>query len=133
MFTLRVALNSNEQAIFNPEGELSLIGFAHPGLAFAGPHRDSESGLCYNNFRFYDPTGEYYVSPDPIGRLGGDNNYGYMPNLNTWVGPFGLAGCKNEIYYRTMNPDGFTHLQKTGRLRIFNSGIDEETKIMEVF
>ncbi|MEQ9944429.1 RHS repeat-associated core domain-containing protein [Pectobacterium aroidearum] len=76
----------------------------------------TESGLCYNRFRYYDPAGGCYVSPDPIGVLGSDNNYGYIPNPNTWVDPFGLAGCslnpkdihfmqssiKNQTGYRTV-------------------------------
>nr|WP_309544337.1 RHS repeat-associated core domain-containing protein [Pectobacterium odoriferum] len=41
-----------------------------PGLAFAGQYRDTESGLCYNRFRYYDPAGGCYVSPDPIGIAG---------------------------------------------------------------
>ncbi len=64
-----------------------------PGLAFAGQLRDSESGLCYNRFRYYDPAGGCYVSPDPIGVLGGENNYAYAPNPSTWIDPLGLAGC----------------------------------------
>ncbi|ATZ92553.1 hypothetical protein DYD83_00340 [Dickeya fangzhongdai] len=40
---------------------------ADPGLAFAGQYRDSESGLCYNRFRYYDSAGGCYASPDPIG------------------------------------------------------------------
>ncbi|MFP1860438.1 RHS repeat-associated core domain-containing protein, partial [Lonsdalea quercina] len=90
---------------------------ADPGLAFAGQLRDSESGLCYNRFRYYDPAGGGYISPDPIGVLGGESNYGYVQNPNTWVDPLGLADCKNEIYYRTMSPDDFAHLQQTGKLR----------------
>ncbi|MEQ9770670.1 RHS repeat-associated core domain-containing protein [Pectobacterium jejuense] len=43
---------------------------ADPGLAFAGQYRDTESGLCYNRFRYYDPNGGCYVSPDPIGIAG---------------------------------------------------------------
>nr|WP_080965273.1 RHS repeat-associated core domain-containing protein [Pectobacterium peruviense] len=49
--------------------------------------------LCYNRFRYYDPNGGCYVSPDPIGVLGGKNNYGYVHNPMDWVDPFGLAGC----------------------------------------
>ncbi|MCU1799160.1 hypothetical protein CUU45_18045 [Pectobacterium polaris] len=49
--------------------------------------------------------------------LGGENNYGYVPNPVGWIDPFGLAGCKNETYYRTMSLDDFSHLQKTGKLR----------------
>ena len=67
-----------------------------PGLAFAGQYRDSESGLCYNRFRYYDPDGGCYISPDPIGVLGGESNYGYVHNPVGWVDPFGLAGCSSK-------------------------------------
>nr|WP_317985390.1 RHS repeat-associated core domain-containing protein [Dickeya dadantii] len=62
-------------------------------MAFAGQLRDSESGLRYNRFRYYDPAGGCYVSPDPIGVLGGENNYAYAPNPITWIDPLGLAKC----------------------------------------
>ncbi|MCA6984713.1 RHS repeat-associated core domain-containing protein, partial [Pectobacterium brasiliense] len=42
---------------------------------------------------YYDPAGGCYVSPDPIGVLGGESNYGYVHNPVCWVDPFGLAGC----------------------------------------
>ncbi|MGL4749914.1 MAG: RHS repeat-associated core domain-containing protein, partial [Shewanella sp.] len=64
-----------------------------PGLAFAGQLRDDESGLCYNRFRYYDPQGACYISPDPIGILGGENNYGYVPNPVNWIDPLGLTPC----------------------------------------
>lgn len=93
---------------YNPQGELhwqpaktSLWGqrlsnhadIRDPGLAFAGQLRDDESGLCYNRFRYYDPQGACYISPDPVGVLGGENNYGYVPNPVNWVDPFGLSKC----------------------------------------
>ncbi|WP_236886807.1 RHS repeat domain-containing protein, partial [Dickeya chrysanthemi] len=104
--------NGTPQALFTPDGTLrwqaptaTLWGRRQteksespdPGLAFAGQLRDSESGLCYNRFRYYDPAGGCYVSPDPIGIAGGESNYGYVPNPNTWVDPFGLAGCENIL------------------------------------
>ncbi len=101
--------NGTPQALFTPDGSLrwqapkaTLWGQRQaeksespdPGLAFAGQLRDSESGLCYNRFRYYDPAGGCYVSPDPIGIAGGESNYGYVPNPNTWVDPFGLTSCE---------------------------------------
>ncbi|MDF2403340.1 type IV secretion protein Rhs [Aeromonas sp. 5HA1] len=101
--------NGELLGLYNPQGELhwqpakaSLWGLRlskhadirDPGLAFAGQLRDDESGLCYNRFRYYDPQGACYISPDPIGILGGENNYGYVPNPVNWIDPFGLAKCK---------------------------------------
>uniref|UniRef100_UPI00139B5881 RHS repeat-associated core domain-containing protein n=1 Tax=Aeromonas salmonicida TaxID=645 RepID=UPI00139B5881 len=100
--------NGELLGLYNPQGELhwqpakaSLWGHRlskhadnrDPGLAFAGQLRDDESGLCYNRFRYYDPQGACYISPDPIGILGGENNYGYVNNPLGWIDPLGLAGC----------------------------------------
>ncbi|GKV91646.1 hypothetical protein PEC301619_36280 [Pectobacterium carotovorum subsp. carotovorum] len=100
--------NGEPQALYRPDGTLrwqapkstlwgqrqgSTEDPADPGLAFAGQCRDTESGLCYNRFRYYDPAGGCYVSPDPIGIAGGESNYGYVHNPMCWVDPFGLAGC----------------------------------------
>uniref|UniRef100_UPI0023BA1F01 RHS repeat-associated core domain-containing protein n=1 Tax=Aeromonas salmonicida TaxID=645 RepID=UPI0023BA1F01 len=101
--------NGELLGLYNPQGELhwqptktSLWGQRlskhadnrDPGLAFAGQLRDDESGLCYNRFRYYDPQGACYISPDPIGILGGENNYGYVPNPVNWVDPLGLSSCE---------------------------------------
>ncbi len=49
----------------DPRGELDPE--AAPGLLYAGQWQDTESGLCYNRFRYYEPeTGMYLVS-DPLG------------------------------------------------------------------
>ncbi|MDG6896214.1 RHS repeat domain-containing protein [Volucribacter amazonae] len=53
-----------------------------PQLLFAGQYYDSESGLAYNRFRYYDPETACYLCPDPIGLLGGETPYGYVINLN---------------------------------------------------
>ncbi|MFP1724177.1 RHS repeat-associated core domain-containing protein, partial [Lonsdalea quercina] len=102
------APNGAPQALYDSEGELrwqapkaTLWGqrtvaeteSADPGLAFAGQLRDSESGLCYNRFRYYDPAGGGYISPDPIGLAGGINLYAYAPNPLKWIDPLGLTGC----------------------------------------
>ncbi|WP_234991546.1 RHS repeat-associated core domain-containing protein, partial [Pectobacterium actinidiae] len=69
--------NGEPQALYRPDGTLrwqapkstlwgqrpgSAEDPADPGLAFAGQYRDTESGLCYNRFRYYDPAGGCYVS-----------------------------------------------------------------------
>ncbi|MCE0826915.1 RHS repeat-associated core domain-containing protein [Buttiauxella sp. A2-C2_NF] len=56
-------------------------------LRFAGQYEDEESGLHYNRFRYYDSETGQYLTPDPIGLLGGVNPYGYVSNpLRGWLG-----------------------------------------------
>ena len=73
----------------DPRGELDPE--AAPGLLYAGQWQDVESGLCYNRFRYYEPeTGMYLVS-DPLGLLGGEQTYRYVPNPLGYIDPLGLA------------------------------------------
>lgn len=60
-------------------------------LRFQGQYLDRETGLHYNTFRFYDPDVGRFVSPDPIGLLGGINLYQYAPNSVWWIDPLGWA------------------------------------------
>ncbi|MFS3861204.1 RHS repeat domain-containing protein [Proteus mirabilis] len=59
---------------------------------FAGQYEDEESGLYYNRFRYYDRETGQYLSPDPIGLLGGFNPYGYVHCPTGYIDPFGLCG-----------------------------------------
>jgi RHS repeat-associated protein len=59
-------------------------------LRLQGQYFDSATGLCYNRFRYYDPLIGRFISPDPIGLLGGLNTYRYAPNVLSWIDPFGL-------------------------------------------
>lgn len=61
-------------------------------LRFQGQYYDQETGLHYNRFRYYDPDCGRCVSQDPIGLLGGINNYQYAPNPVGWIDFLGLAG-----------------------------------------
>jgi RHS repeat-associated protein len=54
--------------------------------------RDNEgAGLQYNRARYYSPSLQRFISEDPIGFLGGDNQYAYAGNdpIN-FNDPFGL-------------------------------------------
>ncbi|MDG9672354.1 RHS domain-containing protein, partial [Hahella sp. CR1] len=62
-------------------------------LRFQGQYYDEETGLHYNRHRYYDPSAARFINQDPVGLLGGDNNYQYAPNPTGWVDPFGLT-CK---------------------------------------
>jgi len=63
---------------------------------FAGQYEDSETGLYYNRFRYYDPEAGQYIRQDPIGLAGGMRLYGYVNDASKWIDPFGLAACGTE-------------------------------------
>ncbi len=69
-------------------------------LRFQGQYYDEETGLHYNRHRYYDPGAGQFISQDPIGLLGGVNNYQYVPNPISWVDPLGLS-CKEQKYKTT--------------------------------
>ncbi|HRI06473.1 MAG TPA: RHS repeat-associated core domain-containing protein, partial [Nannocystaceae bacterium] len=71
----------------------SLLATDRPGecpIRFQGQYEDPETGLYYNRFRYYDPTTALYLTPDPIGLLGGLQPTAYVHNPNTWFDPLGL-------------------------------------------
>lgn len=58
-------------------------------VRFQGQYLDRETGLHYNNFRFYDPDIGRFISSDPIGLFGGENLHRYAPNSLRWTDPLG--------------------------------------------
>jgi RHS repeat-associated protein len=65
-------------------------------LRYAGQYADSETGLHYNLFRYYDPGVGRFTTQDPIGLNGGLNLYQYAPNPLGWVDPLGLTKCSSN-------------------------------------
>ena len=59
---------------------------------YQGQYEDTETGLYYNRFRYYDPQAGQYISQDPI-RLAGNNPtlYGYVKDPNCWTDIYGWA------------------------------------------
>ncbi|EET9513255.1 RHS repeat protein [Escherichia coli] len=116
----------------NPRGELDPE--ADPGLLYAGQWQDAESGLCYNRFRYYEPeTGMYLVS-DPLGLLGGEQTYRYVPNPCGWVDPLGLAASSKISSLMDYIGDGRRVSGHTGFLdgvRLSRSQINNIAKEME--
>ena len=52
---------------------------------------DTETGLHYNRFRYFDPDLGMFTTRDPIGLLGGSNVFQYAPNPTGWIDPWGLV------------------------------------------
>jgi len=77
-------------------------------LRFQGQYYDEETGLHYNRHRYYNPNTGQFISQDPIGLLGGVNNYQYAPNPVGWVDPLGLT-CKEP------KPNRWNEFQKRAK------------------
>ncbi len=60
-------------------------------LRFPGQYADPETGLHYNNQRYYDPVSGAYLSPDPLGLAPAPNPHAYVDNPQVLVDPLGLA------------------------------------------
>ena len=86
-------------------------------LRFPGQYYDSETGLHYNWFRYYDSNTGRYLRVDPIGLAGGINLYAYCLNdpVN-FVDPWGLA--KLTIYAERNGPGSSGFANGTGHVFI---------------
>ena len=66
-------------------------GFVQP-LRLPGQYEDGETGLYYNDHRYYDPQAGRYLSPDPLGLQADINSYAYVSNNPLrYVDPEGLV------------------------------------------
>lgn len=88
---------------------------------FPGQQYDAETGLHYNNARYYDPRTGRYITSDPIGLAGGLNTFLYAagsplstidPSGLDWITVFlfgGQNGSYGHIGYSINNrpPEGY--------------------------
>ncbi|CNL55950.1 RHS protein [Yersinia pseudotuberculosis] len=100
------------EAQFTPFGQLSVTGTSQlrQPLRMQGQYYDTESGLHYNRYRYYDPACGVFISQDPIGLKGGLNPYQFAVNTLGWVDPLGLTGI---IYLRTDRRSGREYIGKS--------------------
>ncbi|NBM55458.1 type IV secretion protein Rhs [Proteus sp. G2669] len=98
---------------------------------FAGQYEDKESGLYYNRFRYYDKDTGQYISPDPIGLLGGFNPYGYVHCPTGWVDPFGLAGedCDKLLKLNSAQRKNISNLREGKDVTVRN--VEEARQLLD--
>ena len=94
--------------IYKPQfiDNFALNEFELQPIKFQGQSLDTETGLHYNRFRYYDSDVGMFISRDPIGLLGGVNVFAYAPNPIHWIDPWGLSCTKakpTKYHKRTVN------------------------------
>ena len=77
-------------------GTLWRPGGAATPLRFPGQYHDPETGLHYNQQRYYDPVTGSYLTPDPLGLAPAPNPHAYVPNPLIQTDPLGLMSCRPE-------------------------------------
>ena len=90
------------QANYRAWGEVEnlIVDQVEQALRFQGQYCDSETGLHYNTFRYYDPGAGRFVTQDPLGLKGGDNLFEYAANPVEFIDPLGLCANKDwKAYY----------------------------------
>ena len=88
---------------------------------FQGQIYDVETGLHYNRFRYYDPDAGRFINHDPIGLLGGDNQFQYAINPVSWIDPLGLLVTPN-IVFDSVNSSRVSSLSATITKADLNTG-----------
>ncbi len=91
-------------------GSAALVPFR-----YEGQYDDEETGLYYNNFRYYDPATGRYISQDRI-RLRSNvwNFYAYTSDVLIWTDPLGLdwnyalVDDNDNVYYHGRASDNDT-------------------------
>ena len=81
-------------------------GGAQTPLRFPGQYADPETGLHYNQHRYYDPITASYLTPDPLGLTPAPNPHAYVPNPQVLADPLGLAPYERDGW---ISSTGFRH------------------------
>ena len=65
---------------YTPYGTVTADGDVDQAIQWSSEFNDTELGLVYYNFRYYNPTDGRWTRRDPIGINGGMNLYGFVGN-----------------------------------------------------
>jgi len=106
--TWKAVSESFGKSITDPQNQITM------NLRFPGQYYDEETGTHYNYFRDYNPNTGRYIQKDPIGLLGGINEYAYVHgNAIKSIDPSGLIqrdSNGNIIFYGQYQPGyGYSH------------------------
>jgi RHS repeat-associated protein len=104
---------------YDAHGAIEVGGLAarHCPFRFLGQWEDAETGLCYNRFRYYDPTIGCFLSADPLGIGAGENPYRYAPNPWAWVDPLGLDCAPRRTLYHYTTEEGMNAIVNSKKLK----------------
>ena len=89
-------------------------GAAGCPLGFPGQYHDPETGLAYNNKRYYDPETGRYTTPDPLGLDPAPNHYGYVVDPLVGADPLGLDPETYTDLYHGTDKKGAAAIRKYG-------------------
>jgi len=78
-------------------------------LRFPGQYHDVETGLHYNNQRYYDPLTARYQSADPFGITPAPNPFQYPRNPLNRIDPLGLFSCNTDPPKDSERTAGFVY------------------------
>ena len=85
-------------ATYDPFGKATITGNLKLNLRADGQYEDSETGLYYNWYRYYNPSLGRYITSDPLGLAAGNNTYIYVNgNPINYTDPMGLLGWDSNI------------------------------------
>ena len=76
------------------KSETKVTVTAHQPFRLQNQYADSETGLHYNFFRYYEPECGRFINQDPIGLWGRNNFYLYGLNSSVWIDFLGLTGAR---------------------------------------